>query len=66
MNYTEKQLEENYTAFLKFIEDNFEGERQEKMLHMYGTDEGCLGLRALVAFHKWNNSLSQLLRRWLY
>lgn len=49
MNYTETQLEENYKSFLRFIEDTFEGERQEKMLHMYGTDEGCLGLRALVA-----------------
>jgi hypothetical protein len=48
-NYTESELEENYKAFLKFIEDTFEGERQEKLLYMYGTDDGCLGLRALIA-----------------
>ena len=47
--YTETQLEENYTSFLKFIEDTFEGERQQKLLYMYGTDDGCLGLRALTA-----------------
>tara|TARA_B100002019_G_scaffold110770_1_gene95286 strand:+ start:20848 stop:21513 length:666 start_codon:yes stop_codon:yes gene_type:complete len=49
MNYTEKQLEENYQSFLNFIEETFEGERQKKLLHMYGTDDGCLGLKALVA-----------------
>ena len=48
-NYTEAELETNYTNFLKFIEDTFEGERQEKLLHMYGTDDGCLGLRALTS-----------------
>ena len=42
-------VEENYKSFLKFIENNFTGERQEKLLYMYGTDEGCLGLRALIA-----------------
>ena len=47
--YTEAELEENYKSFLKFIENNFTGERQEKLLYMYGTDEGCLGLRALIA-----------------
>ena len=50
-NYTESELEENYKAFLKFIEDTFEGERQEKLLYMYGTDDGCLGLRALIALY---------------
>ena len=47
--YTEAELEENYKTFLKFIEDTFTGERQEKMLHMFGTDDGCLGLRALIS-----------------
>lgn len=47
--YTELELEENYKAFLKFIEDTFSGDRQEKLLYMYGTDDGCLGLRALTA-----------------
>ena len=47
--YTEKQLEENYSNFIQYISDSFEGERREKLLYMYGTDEGCLGLRALVA-----------------
>ena len=47
--YTESQLEDNYKTFLKFIEDTFTGERQEKMLHMFGTDDGCLGLRALIS-----------------
>ena len=47
--YAETQLEENYKSFLKFIEDTFTGERQEKMLHMFGTDDGCLGSRALIS-----------------
>ena len=47
--YTEAELEENYRTFLKFIEDTFTGERQEKLLHMFGTDDGCLGLRALIS-----------------
>lgn len=49
MNYTEQQLEQNYQTFLNFIEETFEGERQKNLLHMYGTDDGCLGLKALVA-----------------
>lgn len=48
-NYTEKQLEENYSNFIQYISDSYEGERRDKLLYMYGTDEGCLGLRALVA-----------------
>ena len=48
-NYTETELEENYKAFLNFISDTFDGERKDKLLYMYGTDDGCLGLRALVA-----------------
>jgi hypothetical protein len=48
-NYTESELEENYKTFLNFISDTFDGERKDKLLYMYGTDEGCLGLRALVA-----------------
>lgn len=47
--YTESELETNYTNFLKFIKDTFTGDRQEKLLHLYGTDDGCFGLRALVA-----------------
>jgi hypothetical protein len=49
MNYTESQLEQNYQTFLNFITETFEGDRQKKLLHMYGTDDGCLGLKALVA-----------------
>ena len=48
-NYTESELEENYKTFLNFISDTFEGDRKDKLLYLYGTDEGCLGLRALVA-----------------
>jgi len=48
-NYTESELEQNYTRFMQFIEDTFEGDRQEKLLYLYGTDEGCFGLRALTA-----------------
>lgn len=48
-NYTEQQLENNYNDFISFISNTFDGERKEKLLHMYGTDDGCLGLRALVA-----------------
>tara|TARA_A100001037_G_C15147063_1_gene636807 strand:- start:2309 stop:2977 length:669 start_codon:yes stop_codon:yes gene_type:complete len=48
-NYTETQLEENYSNFIQYISDTYTGERREKLLHMYGTDAGCLGLRALVA-----------------
>lgn len=48
-NYTEIELEENYKGFMLFIEETFTGERQEKLLHMYGTDDGCLGLRAITA-----------------
>ena len=47
--YTEKQLEDNYSNFVQYISDSFTGERRDKLLYMYGTDEGCLGLRALVA-----------------
>ena len=47
MNYTESQLEENYKVFLKFIEDTFTGGGKEKMLHMFGTDGGCLGLKCI-------------------
>lgn len=37
--YTEDELNENYEKFLKMIERTFEGERLEKLLHMYSQDE---------------------------
>ena len=47
--YTESQLEENYSNFIQFISDSFSGDRRKNLLYMSGTDEGCLGLKALVA-----------------
>jgi hypothetical protein len=45
--YNEAQLQENYKKFLKAIEKSFNGERLEKLLHMYSEDE--LGLNLMVS-----------------
>ena len=37
--YNEKQLEENYNKFIEAIKKSFEGERLEKLLHMYSMEE---------------------------
>lgn len=37
--YNEIQLEENYNKFLEAIKKSFDGERLEKLLHMYSMDE---------------------------
>lgn len=37
--YTDEQLEENYNKFLDALTKTFEGERLEKLLHMYSMDE---------------------------
>jgi hypothetical protein len=37
--YDEKQLEENYNKFIEAIKKSFEGERLEKLLHMYSMEE---------------------------
>ncbi len=45
--YTEEQLQENYEKFLTIIRRTFEGERQEKLLHMYSQDE--LGVNLAIS-----------------
>lgn len=45
--YTETQLKENYTKFLEALKKSFDGERLEKLLHMYSEDE--LGLNLMVS-----------------
>ena len=47
VKYTEKQLEENYNKFLEAIKKSFTGERLEKLLHMYSTDE--LGANLMIS-----------------
>lgn len=37
--YNEKQLEENYNKFIEALKKSFEGDRLEKLLHMYSMDE---------------------------
>ena len=37
--YDEKQLEENYNKFIEALKKSFDGERLEKILHMYSMDE---------------------------
>ena len=37
--YNEKQLEENYNKFLEALKKSFDGERLEKLLHMYSMEE---------------------------
>ena len=37
--YTEEELQENYEKFLTILKRTFEGERLEKLLHMYSQDE---------------------------
>ena len=37
--YNEVQLEENYNKFLEALKKSFDGERLEKILHMYSMDE---------------------------
>ena len=37
--YNETQLEENYNKFIEALKKSFDGERLEKLLHMYSTDE---------------------------
>ena len=56
--YNEKQLEENYNKFIEVIKKSFDGERLEKLLHMYSMDE--LGPNLLVS-PEWKCKLSQLL-----
>ena len=37
--YDEKTLETNYNKFIEAIKKSFEGERLEKLLHMYSMEE---------------------------
>ena len=37
--YNSVQLEENYNKFLEAIKKSFDGERLEKILHMYSMEE---------------------------
>jgi len=37
--YNEKQLEENYNKFIEALKKSFDGERLEKLLHMYSMEE---------------------------
>ena len=37
--YNEKQLEENYNKFIEALKKSFDGERLEKLLHMYLMEE---------------------------
>jgi hypothetical protein len=37
--YNEVQLEENYNKFIEALKKSFDGERLEKILHMYSMDE---------------------------
>tara|TARA_B100001996_G_C18649831_1_gene588934 strand:+ start:491 stop:1147 length:657 start_codon:yes stop_codon:yes gene_type:complete len=39
VKHTETQLEENYNKFLEALKKSFDGERLEKLLHMYSMDE---------------------------
>jgi hypothetical protein len=37
--YTDEQLEANYTKFIEALKKSFDGERLEKILHMYSMEE---------------------------
>ena len=37
--YNEKQLEENYNKFIEALKKSFDGERLDKLLHMYSMEE---------------------------
>lgn len=37
--YTDEQLEENYNKFIEALKKSFDGERLEKLLHMYSMEE---------------------------
>jgi hypothetical protein len=37
--YTDEQLQTNYTKFIEALKKSFDGERLEKLLHMYSTEE---------------------------
>ena len=39
IRYDEKQLEENYNKFIEALKKSFDGERLEKLLHMYSMEE---------------------------
>lgn len=39
ITYTEQQLQDNYNAFITFLNNVFTGERLTKLLHMYSEDE---------------------------
>jgi hypothetical protein len=45
--YTAEELKDNYDRFIKAIEKSFEGERLEKLLHMYSEEE--LGINLLLS-----------------
>jgi hypothetical protein len=45
--YTAEELKDNYHRFIKAIEKSFEGERLEKLLHMYSEEE--LGINLLLS-----------------
>ena len=41
--YNEVQLEENYNKFIEALKKSFDGERLEKLLHMYSMEELEIG-----------------------
>jgi hypothetical protein len=43
----ESELQKNYEEFIKFVEEFFTGERQEKLLFMYSSEE--MGMPAVMA-----------------
>jgi hypothetical protein len=48
-NLTDVDIQDNYQEFLKFISDNFTGDRKKKLLKMYSDDDNCLGLSLSTA-----------------
>jgi len=46
-NLTEEQLKENYDRFIEAVDTIFDGERKDRLLHMYSEDE--LGVELTIA-----------------
>ena len=48
-NLSENEIQKNYQEFLTFINDNFSGDREKKLLKMYSDEETSLGLSLATA-----------------
>ena len=61
-NYNEQQLEDNYNRFIDAIKKVFKGDRLDKLLHMYSSNEL---VKNHITYHKHQSGIRRIRKRYL-